>query len=406
MKEFFSYILNKILNKKIVKFGILGSIVIITNLVIFFIFVDKLGFNKDIIATIAFFIAITQNYFLNYILISKNKTKDTKINFYGWLKFTLFFLLGLGINLFILNIILQFFLDLPYKVIGQAFGIVGGMLFNSIMSKYFVFRKNPQSGWFYGYKNLESIKKECSGYDCDIILEKCKNSLLKVKSGEAVYERDSVLFDKIEYSFPLLSSLLYVAAKNENKLYLIDFGGSLGSSYFQNRLILDLLKEIKWGIVEQPKFVETGKKYFEDNILKFYYTIDHVFKDYIPDLIIFSSVLQYIDDPFNFIKNIINYNFKYIFIDLTGFAEVDEHIITKQIVPESIYKASYPCWFFNEEKFIKLFNDKYKIIYDFDCEICRNIEIYNVDIYNIKKKRIVKAKYRGFFLELKKNLNL
>ena len=31
------------------------------------------------------------------------------------------------------------------------------------------------------------------------VLEKCKNALLKVKNGEAAYERDSVLFNQIQY---------------------------------------------------------------------------------------------------------------------------------------------------------------------------------------------------------------
>ncbi len=56
----------------------------------------------------------------------------------------------------------------------------------------------------------------------------------KVVAGEAVYERDSVVFDHLEYAWPLLACLLQIAAERRS-LRVIDFGGSLGSSWRQNR---------------------------------------------------------------------------------------------------------------------------------------------------------------------------
>ncbi len=70
----------------------------------------------------------------------------------------------------------------------------------------------------------------------------CNQSLLKVKRGEAVYERDSIVLEKFQYSWPLTSGLLYAATMSNSKLNVLDFGGSLGSSYYQNR---NYLKGIK-----------------------------------------------------------------------------------------------------------------------------------------------------------------
>ena len=95
-----------------------------------------------------------------------------------------------------------------------------------------------KTGWFAGFDSFEAAKKISTGYDSDIILQKCSTSLQKVKSGEVVYERDSYLFDEVQYYYPLLSSLLWVASQNNNTLSIIDFGGSLGSSYYQNRFFL------------------------------------------------------------------------------------------------------------------------------------------------------------------------
>ena len=73
-------------------------------------------------------------------------------------------------------------------------------------------------GWTGNYKKWEDAEKKCSGYDSDIIINKVRDSLLKVKNGEAVFERDSVLFDKVQYSFPLLSALSQVALRSNSKL--------------------------------------------------------------------------------------------------------------------------------------------------------------------------------------------
>jgi hypothetical protein len=60
-------------------------------------------------------------------------------------------------------------------------------------------------GWRGNYQTWEDTQNDASGYDSDVILEKVKDAILKVKNGEVVYERDSVVFDKIQYSWSLLS---------------------------------------------------------------------------------------------------------------------------------------------------------------------------------------------------------
>jgi len=155
-------------------------------------------------------------------------------------------------------------------------------------------------GWRGNYKNWSEAKSRSTGYDQDLILEKVKASLLKVKNGEAICERDSVIFDKIEYSFPLLTSLLWIANVKGNKLNLIDFGGSLGSSYFQNKLFLNNV-DLTWNIVEQEKFVICGQEHFENNQLHFYKSIEDCIENTKPDVLLCSSVLQYIESPYTLI---------------------------------------------------------------------------------------------------------
>jgi putative methyltransferase (TIGR04325 family) len=212
----------------------------------------------------------------------------------------------------------------------------------------------------------KEAKEASTGYDTDLILEKIRDSMSKVKNGEAVYERDSVLFDKIRYSWPLLAGILWVASQKANRLNLVDFGGSLGSTYYQNRRFLSHLIEMHWSIVEQRKFVECGKRDFENEHLKFYDDLDECFREQRPDAILFSSVIQYLENPYALLEKARSLGFEFIFFDRTPFLERGPDRITVQRVPPAIYEASYPAWFFDQGKFVEFFSRDYELIAEFE----------------------------------------
>ena len=159
-------------------------------------------------------------------------------------------------------------------------------------------------GFFYGWKgnysNWQEAKIESTGYDAENIFKKVKAASLKVRNGEATFERDSVLFDKEDYNFQILSSLFWIAAQNKGKLNILDFGGSLGSTYFQNRSLLEKLNPLKWNIVEQEKFVNEGITHFQNDQLSFYKTIDECLVQNHIDIILLSSVLQYLENLYRY----------------------------------------------------------------------------------------------------------
>ena len=229
--------------------------------------------------------------------------------------------------------------------------------------------------------------KTSKGYFSGNILNKCKDSLLKVKKGEYPYERDSVLFSEKEIFYPLLSSLFYVALKNEKKLNIIDFGGSLGSTYFQNK---DILKQagiiINWNIIEQENFVKCGKEYFSDNELHFFNSIDEINNNVI-SAVLFSSVLPYLKEPYTILDYVMKYDINYILIDRTVFLDDEtEDILTIQNVPAEIYTASYPAWFLSLSKFLDFAKKKYNIIFKWN----------SLDQYTLKN---YKTTGHGFLLK-------
>lgn len=231
-----------------------------------------------------------------------------------------------------------------------------------------------------------------TGYDSELILGKARDSLLKVKRGEAAYERDSVLFDKVQYSWPLLAGLLWIASQKGNRMNLVDFGGSLGSTYFQNRKFLSHLKELRWNIVEQKRFVDCGKRDFENEHLKFHHDLEDCFFEQRPDAILFSSVIQYLEQPYSLLGKACSLGFDFLLFDRTTFIESGEDRITVQKVPPDIYEASYPAWFFNREKFLDFLSADYELMAEFDA-LAGAIPLgnrYGYDKGFIFRKRIAK----------------
>jgi putative methyltransferase (TIGR04325 family) len=226
-----------------------------------------------------------------------------------------------------------------------------------------VYQKSKNEYWDGNYNSWDIAAKKCNGYDSDEIIERCFNSLLKVKNGNAIYERDSVLFDKKEFSTGLLASLFITGLTNDNQISVLDFGGSFGTSFFQNIEFSTYFKKFEWSIVEQNKMFTLGKEFFENEKLIFFDTIDEVFRQRKPNLFLISSSLQYISNPTDILNQINLSKTRFVVFDRIPFSE-SENFITIQTVPPSIYDASYPCWIFNYEWLLGQLTN-YKVIFDF-----------------------------------------
>lgn len=229
-------------------------------------------------------------------------------------------------------------------------------------------KKKANKIWIGDFKTWVEAEKCCKGYGDNSILQKCYDSILKIKKKEAIYERDSVLFEKKHYNWGVISALLQVAIENKNTLKVLDFGGSLGSSHYQNLSFTEKIDTVQWYVIEQENFVKCGRENFEDDKLKFYFTIDECIQYNKPNVVLLSSVIQYIEKPHELIEKILTLDIDNIIIDRTAFIECERDIITIQNVPEGIYKASYPAWFFNKENFLAHFKHCSEVI-EFDSGI-------------------------------------
>lgn len=212
------------------------------------------------------------------------------------------------------------------------------------------------SGIFASWQEaLEYCKKynHGKGYEAANIINKVSHAIQEVRNGRAEFERDSYLFYEKEYNFPLLSALFlaFNGIDNTRPIYVVDFGGSLGSTFFQNRsLFASMKKPVVWSVIEQKHFVDRGR--IEVPEVEFYYDIEE-YKNNLGggffDILLLSAVLDYIPYPEVFAK-ILEYPWKYILIDRSFYHPEDKEVIGVQTVPPSIYDAQYPLWLRSESK--------------------------------------------------------
>lgn len=184
--------------------------------------------------------------------------------------------------------------------------------------------------------------------------------------GEAACERDSVLFDTVPYPLPLIAILLRAASENQGRLNVLDFGGALGSSYYQCRGFLAGLSVLRWSVVEQTHYVKCGQREFENGILRFYENVEACAEAAPPQVILASGVLQCMPDPAQILDLFVRTGANYIVIDRTPIAFNGKKVISVQSVPDTICQSSYPIWLFNEEQLKAPLQVDYEEIAHFD----------------------------------------
>ena len=222
-------------------------------------------------------------------------------------------------------------------------------------------KRSQEKVWQGQFSKWEEAASQCSGYDQQSILNLATQATAAVVQGKARWERDTVLFQEASYSSGLLAALNLSGAFSSSSFAVADFGGALGSLYHQHRDILKNISHLNWTVVEQPHFVKTGQTQFTTSQLSFAHSLDEISD---VNLLIYSSVLQYLPDPWLHIRQI-RRRAPWIYIDRTAFTRQGQSMIKIQTVPKEIYEASYPCWFFNEEQFKAAFAADYELVSDF-----------------------------------------
>ena len=208
--------------------------------------------------------------------------------------------------------------------------------------------RNNNNTFTGNYATWAEAEMHASGYDSDAIFHHVREAALKVKNGEAVFERDSVCFYKEDYRWPALACLLSIAAEKGGKLNVLDFGGSLGSFYIQHQKFFNRLKAIRWSVIEQAHIVECGRNEFQNEELRFYSNIEECVANEKVDVVFLSSVLQYLESPHEMLTMLTKTKAPYFLIDRTPIVVGEGNRLAIQHVPKNIFPSTLPANIFSE----------------------------------------------------------
>lgn len=218
--------------------------------------------------------------------------------------------------------------------------------------------------WEGDYPDWAAARAACSGYEAGRITANVIAAARLVRDGQAAYERDGVAFPAAGPPWPGLPVLRNAAQPHGRGLTVLDFGGSLGSLYFQHRRWLQDCAPLCWRVVEQPALVETGRREFQTEELTFYSSGEEASAAGVPDVLLLASVLSYLPSPYAILAGLLKTGAPQIWVERTGFVLAGPARLAVQRVPRSIYAASYPCWFFNRAEFLAAFTRGYRLVHE------------------------------------------
>ena len=125
---------------KFTKFLFVGLLGTITNISIFYVFVDRLFYPPIQISITGFILASIQNYIFHNNWTFLNKSKKRSLSKTDYFKYLSVSVMSLAVNLSVLQFVLVQY-NPSIKAVGQLIGIASGTLINYLGAKKWVFRE-------------------------------------------------------------------------------------------------------------------------------------------------------------------------------------------------------------------------------------------------------------------------
>lgn len=229
----------------------------------------------------------------------------------------------------------------------------------NLLNRIFFKLKGYKTG--FGKKKFSSLKDivNLQTYDNLDLINYIFNKARKARKHN-LYEQDSIIFDSPKPNKFFIEFLLYdliEQIKFNKPIKILDYGGSFGNTFFSIEKYLNL--KFRWYIYDQQKKIELAKK------TKIFKPIDFLYKHeikkkYFYDIILFSTSLQYVENPLLVLKEI-SKSSKIILINNLILTNSKKNYLRIERPDPTIYNYTYPCWFLSKKNLLNYLKKYYKI---------------------------------------------
>lgn len=192
-----------------------------------------------------------------------------------------------------------------------------------------------------------------TGWESPAIVDKTLALSLKMRDGEIAFQQDTLVHERVTYS-PTILAFLARASATGTPLDIIDFGGSLGTNYYQNRAIIapaEARGSLKWRVVELPKTVALGRKHFANETLRFYDDWQSAADEAHDPKMLFTGSFQCVPDPLTLLDEVAGRHIPLIAFDRLLVSPAAAHEVYVQRPPARYYAATMPVWCFSRSAF-------------------------------------------------------
>lgn len=212
------------------------------------------------------------------------------------------------------------------------------------------------------------VAREASiGYQDPRILKGVLAATQQVLSGDATHERDGFAFSDAEINWPVATGLLLGVTRAVGSLQVLDYGGSLGSQFFQSRSILSGISQVEWAVVEQTSYVIAGRHGVRVKGLSFLEPDDPLVP-WDADVVLFGSVLQYLEDPLGPLVHAADAGAEVIIVDRTPVSNLSSHKAAVQLSPMPFGTSSYAMWIISESSLLGILGNAYSVAATYDTQ--------------------------------------
>ena len=184
-----------------------------------------------------------------------------------------------------------------------------------------------------------------AGYANPLILDRVEAATRDALAGVARYERDGLTFGDSDVYWPVLGPLMGVRRSSPGVLRVLDIGGSLGSKWLQHRDWIELLAPLQWAVVEQPHYVHRAAELDYPETVTFHTSLDEAHEAMSGvDVALFSSSLQYLDNPFGSLHEAMGVAEQAVVVDRATVSNGERDTLGVQSVTLYDSPVRYPCW--------------------------------------------------------------
>ena len=228
--------------------------------------------------------------------------------------------------------------------------------------------RRGRSGLGVQLSTWEEARQNAGRYDDDVILQRVHRAAQRsLANGQAgIFERDGVILADQGVPLALGACLLRTAMVVPDGINVFDFGGALGSTFLQFASFLSVIKKLRWHVIEQAAFVQCGKANYESEQLRFFDSLEAAASVAKPDVVLFSSVLQYLDDPYDILSRSMKLQPAAIVVDRNPVYGGAEDAFTIQYVPPDIFPARLPFRIFGEHSIARHVASAYREVLRFN----------------------------------------